>query len=79
LRQLGEYPKFLWRLFLDANGIQESVTSTTSEVLIRDLLMAAWRNAVIKLLRAALHVGLLRTEMALDQMQSLLDQQENRW
>jgi hypothetical protein len=29
--QLGEYPKAQWKAFLDANGIQERVTSTPYE------------------------------------------------
>ena len=45
----------------------------------RDLLMKAWRRAVIALLRAALRAGQLCTTMAVDQMEELLTQQENRW
>jgi len=29
--RLGDYPKAQWKAFLDANGIQERVTSTTNE------------------------------------------------
>ena len=45
----------------------------------RDLLMEAWRRAVIALLRAALRAGQLCTKMAVDQMEEMLTQQENRW
>ena len=31
LRQLGEYPKTDWKMFLDAKGIQEHLTLTTNE------------------------------------------------
>jgi hypothetical protein len=30
-RRMGTYPKATWKAFLDANGIRESVTSTTNE------------------------------------------------
>ena len=62
-----------------AGGLHADATWMSSIYYDRDLLMAAWRKAVIKLLRTALYVGLLRTEMALDQMENLLDHQENRW
>jgi hypothetical protein len=45
----------------------------------QDLLMEAWRRAVIALIRAALRAGQLRTKMAVDQMEEMLTQQENRW
>jgi hypothetical protein len=45
----------------------------------RDLLMPAWRRAVIALLRAALRAGQLRTKMAADQIEEMLTEQENRW
>jgi hypothetical protein len=64
---------------LTAGGLHADATWMSSIYYDRDLLMAAWRNAVIKLLRTALHVGLLRTEMALGQMETLLNRQENRW
>jgi len=41
--------------------------------------MEAWRRAVIALLRLALRAGQLRTKMAVDQMEEMLTQQENRW
>jgi hypothetical protein len=44
-----------------------------------EMLMEAWRKAVIKLLRAALRAGHLHTKMPLDQMEALLTQQEKRW
>jgi hypothetical protein len=45
----------------------------------RDLLMEAWRKAVIALLRAALRVGQLRTEITADQMDDLLTHLEKCW
>jgi Putative transposase len=45
----------------------------------QDLLMQAWRRAVIALLRAALRVGQLRTKMDADQIEEMLTEQENRW
>jgi putative transposase/transposase-like zinc-binding protein len=42
-------------------------------------LMKAWRRAVIALLRAALRVGQLSTNMDVAQMEEMLTQQENRW
>ena len=45
----------------------------------RDLMMQAWRRAVIALIRAALRAGQLRTQMASDQADEMLAEQENRW
>lgn len=45
----------------------------------RDALMEAWRRAVIALLRAALRAGQLCTKLAVDHVEALLTQQENRW
>jgi Putative transposase len=45
----------------------------------RDLLMQAWRRAVIALLRTALRAGQLCTPMAVEEMEEMLTQQENRW
>jgi len=45
----------------------------------RDLLMKAWRKAVIALLRAALRAGQLSTKMTVDQMEAMLTEQETRW
>jgi hypothetical protein len=45
----------------------------------RDLLMEAWRKAVIELLRAALRGGQLHTKMTNEQMDAMLTQQEKRW
>lgn len=42
-------------------------------------LMELWRRAVIKLLRAGLQAGLLRTEMIADQVEAMLAKQEKRW
>ena len=44
----------------------------------RDLLMEAWRRAVIALIRAALRAGRLRTKMTADQIEEMLTEQENR-
>ena len=45
----------------------------------RDALMEAWRRGVIALLRASLSAGQLCTKFAVDHVESLLTQQENRW
>ena len=45
----------------------------------QDVLMGAWRRAVIALIRAALRAGQLRTKMAADQIEAMLTEQENRW
>jgi hypothetical protein len=45
----------------------------------QDLLMQAWRRAVIALIRAALRAGQFRTKMSVDQMEEMLTEQENRW
>jgi Putative transposase/Transposase zinc-binding domain len=45
----------------------------------QDLLMQAWRRAVIALLRAALRAGQLYTPMAVEQMEGMLARQESRW
>ena len=45
----------------------------------RDLLMQAWRRAVIALLRTALRAGQLSKPAAVGQMEETLTQQENRW
>lgn len=45
----------------------------------RERLMAAWRRAVIKLLRTALHAGQLRANIAPKEMEALLTKQEARW
>lgn len=45
----------------------------------RSRLMESWRMAVIRLLRAALQAGQLRTSIAVDHMEVILAQQENRW
>jgi Putative transposase/Transposase zinc-binding domain len=45
----------------------------------RDRLMELWRRTVIELLCAALRAGLLRTEMAIDEMEAMLIHQEKRW
>jgi len=45
----------------------------------RNLLMGAWRKAVIGLLRAALQAGQLHTKMTADQVKELLTQNEKIW
>jgi len=45
----------------------------------RNLMMEAWRKAVIALLRAALRAGQLRTELTADQMEYLLTHLGRRW
>ncbi len=61
-------------------GLHGSSNTWVSSVYYdRDLLMKSWRKAVIALLREALRAGQLRTELASDQMEEMLTQQENRW
>jgi hypothetical protein len=45
----------------------------------RDRLTRAWRGAVIRLLRTALHSGQLRTDLNVNQVEELLNLQESRW
>jgi putative transposase/transposase-like zinc-binding protein len=52
---------------------------TASVYYNRERLMEAWRRAVIKLLRTALHAGQLRTNIAPKEMGALLNKQEARW
>jgi hypothetical protein len=52
---------------------------TASVYYNRERLMEAWRRAVIKLLRTALHAGQLRTNIAPKEMGALLTKQEARW
>ena len=44
-----------------------------------DELMAAWRKAVVKLLRTALQAGKIHVDISTDEMEVLLAQQEARW
>ena len=62
-----------------AGGLQSSGTWASSVYYDQDWLTEYWRKSVIKLLRAALQARLLRTEMATDQVEAILAQQENRW
>src|SRR5258708_21664080 len=55
---------------VSAGGMHLSTGSWTSSVYYDgDRLMKLWRDAVIKLFRAALREGLLKTEMSFDQME----------
>lgn len=61
-------------------GLDESGNTWASRVCYEhDRLMEAWRRAVIVLLRAALRAGQLYVQMAVDQVEEMLTQQENRW
>ncbi len=63
-----------------AGGLHGSSCTWVSRVYYdRDALMEAWRKAVIALLRAALRVGQLRTELAASQMEDLLSHLERCW
>src|SRR5258708_39815778 len=61
-----------------AGGLQASGGWVARVYYGRDSLMEYWRNAVIKLVRAALRAGLLHTELNAEQMEAMLTQQENR-
>ena len=70
----------MYTQWLPGEGCTASSDTWVSRVYYdRDLLMEAWRRAVIALLRAALRAGQLRTEMTVDQMEEMLTQQEKRW
>ena len=56
-----------------------SDTWVSSAYYEQDLLMGAWRRAVIALIRAALRADQLRTKMAADEIEEMLTEQENRW
>jgi Putative transposase len=45
----------------------------------RDCLLASWRRAVIRLLRAALRAGQLVSGLTADELETILDEQEKRW
>ena len=61
-------------------GLHGSSNTWVSSVYYdRDLLMEAWRKAVIALLRAALRAGQLRTELTADQMEDLLTHLGRCW
>src|SRR5690242_387124 len=45
----------------------------------RDRLMEIWRDGVINLLRAALRAGQLRSDMTMDDIEAMLNDQERRW
>jgi hypothetical protein len=45
----------------------------------RDRLMRAWRRAVIRLLRTALRLGQLRTDLNINEVELLLNLRENQW
>jgi hypothetical protein len=62
-----------------AGGLQSSGTWASSVYYDQDWLTEYWRKSVIELLRAALQARLLHTEMAADQVEAVLAQQENRW
>jgi hypothetical protein len=63
-----------------AGGLHESSCAWVSRVYYdRDALMESWRKAVITLLRAALRVGQLRTELTASQMEDLLSRLERCW
>lgn len=56
-----------------------SGTWTTCLYYNRERLTAAWRRAVIKLLRTALHAGQLCANIAPQELEALLTEQEGRW
>jgi hypothetical protein len=63
-----------------AGGLHGSSNIWVSSVYYdRDALMAAWRKAVIALLRAALRAGQLRMELRAEQMTDLLTHLEKCW
>jgi hypothetical protein len=45
----------------------------------RDGLVKSWRKAVIRLLRVALRVGQLVSTLTTDELETILNEQENRW
>lgn len=65
---------------VSAGGLRASSGSWVSSVYYdRDHLMNLWRSAVIKLLRGAHRMGLLRSEMMFSEMEAMLTHQAARW
>jgi len=62
-----------------AGGLQSSGRWVSSISYDRTWLLEQWRGGVIKLLRVALQVGKLKTEMCAVQVEELLAMQESRW
>jgi len=62
-----------------AGGLQASGTWSSGVYYQQNSLMECWRDSVIRLLRAALRVGLLKAEMTTDRVQAILEEQEKRW
>ena len=63
-----------------AGGLHASSASWKSRLYYDgDRLMRLWRDAVIRLLRAALRAGRLRTEITVDQMEDVLIHLERCW
>ena len=63
-----------------AGGWQISSGSWISSVYYhRDILMRLWRGAVLNLLRSALSAGRLRTTMTVNEMKTMLSEQERWW
>lgn len=64
---------------ITAGGLQACGGWVSRVYYDRDALMEFWRNAVIKLVRAALRAGMIHTELTAHQMEAMLTRQENRW
>ena len=62
-----------------AGGLRPSGAWMTSVYYQRELLLESWREAIIKLLRAALHAGQLVSHLRPSQVETILREQEVRW
>jgi len=62
-----------------AGGLRASREWSSSIYYQQDSLMECWRDGVVRLLRAALSAGLLKTELTTDRVQTILEEQEKRW
>ena len=62
-----------------AGGVGSRNTWISSVFYDTDRLMKAWRRAVIRLLRTALLLGQLRTDMNAERVQALLTEEEHLW
>ena len=64
---------------ISAGGLQGKASWVQSIYYDCDCLTDYWRNSVVKLLRAALNIGSLRTELSADELKDMLAVQEARW
>src|SRR5271156_4846517 len=66
-------------IMVTGGGMYGSDTWISRVYYDRTLMMQAWRRAVLALLRTALRAGQLCTPLAVEQIEEMITQQENRW